>query len=260
MRLSFDRYTKIVWSVAGEAFKKTSSLLLPEDDVDVIRVIYSKDQTDTIISYLKKLKASTALSKKSIMVDVSQSPRGIISVAKEKEVYFGEILSLSWDAQCSDIVVLTKEWGGLFEEGATLYIGCGDIALKAEQVTEKKIMARVLQGGRIVSGMEVFVPKTQRSPSIFDLSFIDIKPFQNLGIDYVVLPGVASSREISLARRRLRKGGKHCPWIIIKVDSHNIYQNLEDLLKEADGILLARRELALTVEPSVVPLLLDKPL
>jgi pyruvate kinase len=48
---------------------------------------------------------------------------------------------------------------------------------------------------------------------------------------------------------------KDPPWTILRIDSFDAYKRLDDLLPLVDGILISRRELALTTNPVAIPML-----
>ena len=49
--------------------------------------------------------------------------------------------------------------------------------------------------------------------------------------------------------------GDRSPWLIVEVDSGDVYERLEGLVSSVDGVLISRREMALTVNPATMPMI-----
>ena len=188
------------------------------------------------------------------MIDVGSIPRGQVSLPESVSLNYGDELSLSLPDRGGDLQISTEEWDRLFKTGQQVFLGTGSAVLRTLKREGQKVFHKVIHGGQVNSGMGIYVPSTRKIPSVLDLSYIDIKPFIRMGIDYVLLPGVSSAREVALVRKKLSSGGRLCPWLVIRVDNQNVCDKLGELIHEVDGILISRHELSLSSDPAAVPM------
>src|SRR5206468_6947173 len=73
-------------------------------------------------------------------------------------------------------------------------------------------------------------------------------------MDFVALSCVRSAQDIRKLRRLLH-GEKHPPLVIAKIERREAIENLEAILGEADGVMVARGDLGVEYPPERVPIL-----
>ena len=169
------------------------------------------------------------------------------------EVSSGDSVSISCEKNLGDIQISTQEWNKLFKKDARVYLGYGDICANVSKVDSSIAVLEIVHEGIVYNNMELHIPETYTPASIFDLSFIDIGPFLDLAIDYVIIPGIPSKRQIGLIRKKLLTATTPI-WIITKVDSKQAYESLDEILEVSDGVMISRNDLGLTMDPASVPL------
>src|SRR5262249_55511753 len=99
-------------------------------------------------------------------------------------------------------------------------------------------------------------PETRKDPERYNIDQKDLAPFIDKGVDYLVVPGQWSPARMTDFRNALASAyGDRAPWLIVKVDSGDVYERLETLIPAVDGVLISRRELALTINPADVPMI-----
>src|SRR5579884_2556352 len=74
------------------------------------------------------------------------------------------------------------------------------------------------------------------------------------GVDYVALSFVRSAGDLRHARRVLRRLGGSVP-LIAKLEKAEAIDNLDAIIAEADGVMVARGDLGVEMAPEQVPLL-----
>ncbi|UCG38013.1 MAG: pyruvate kinase [bacterium] len=116
------------------------------------------------------------------------------------------------------------------------------------------LTARVKEGGVLISRKGVNLPYSAVSARPFtskdrgDLAF-GIRE----GVDAVALSFVTRPGDVDLVRRELRRMGSHIP-VIAKIEKPSAVSMIEDILDRADGIMVARGDLAVESSPFTVPL------
>ena len=70
-----------------------------------------------------------------------------------------------------------------------------------------------------------------------------------------MVSGFEDSADIAELRKYFLKNGNFCPWIVLKIDSDQVYTKLSQMFPLVDGVMISRMEMALSIQPSMVPLL-----
>jgi pyruvate kinase len=250
------RRTKIIWSLSRRSLTDEHAEIIRKGRPDALRLIYSAGSENSILTFLDKISTSGGHPPFSIMIDVATSPRARIGeAASPREFVVDEQVTLSLGEKGPGIPIWTDEIDTLVKPGATVFFGYGDVRLQVESVKGTQVECRVLQGGAANPKMELHVPETRKLPSLANLTDINIGALANRGIDYVVLPGLINAKEISIARKKIETLGGERPWLLLKVDHKDVYENLGELISHIDGVIISRRELALTLEPATIPMI-----
>jgi len=66
--------------------------------------------------------------------------------------------------------------------------------------------------------------------------------------DYIIVPKVQTGRDIQEVKLLLNNETQHTQ-IVAKIDTLEAVQNFEAIIKQADGIVILRNELAMELEP-----------
>jgi pyruvate kinase len=74
------------------------------------------------------------------------------------------------------------------------------------------------------------------------------------GVEYIALSYVGSKDDVSLLRREIEKRAAHIP-IIAKIERAEAVRNFDEILSEADAVMIARGDLGLSVPIEDIPFL-----
>ncbi len=139
------------------------------------------------------------------------------------------------------------------------YLGTGDIVL----IDEGRIKFRVREGdtvvaensGTITPKRHVNVPqKSIPLPSLTPKDIEDLEFIAKHDFDMVAQSFVKSAYDVQLLRKELQKRGSDAR-IIAKIESYEALRNLEDIIQEADAVMVARGDLGVEVLVEEVPLI-----
>lgn len=134
--------------------------------------------------------------------------------------------------------------------GERVLLADGLIHMVAEEVHGDHILARVLQGGVLGDGKGVAFPDTDlRVPAITDKDRIDLEYGCHLGVDYLAASFVRTGRDV----REIRELANGTP-VIAKIELAAAYDNLDDILSEAAGAMVARGDLGVQLPLERIPL------
>ncbi len=139
------------------------------------------------------------------------------------------------------------------KKGDPILLGDGEIELEALQVGEHEVKCRIIVGGILGSHKGIHFPRT--SLNIRALTHADKKDLAfgiANNVDMIALSFVRNSQDILYARREMQKRGAKIP-IIAKIEKHEALDNLDGILKNVDGIMVARGDLGLEIAQQRIP-------
>lgn len=141
------------------------------------------------------------------------------------------------------------------EEGGSILIDDGLIELRADKVTKTDIECTVINGGPVSNHKGVNLPGTDLSmPFISEQDRSDIELGCVLGMDYIAASFTRTAQDIRDIRAILDRYHSRIK-IIAKIESVQGVKNLDEILDEADGIMVARGDLGVEVPLEDVPVL-----
>ncbi len=133
--------------------------------------------------------------------------------------------------------------------GGRIVLSDGLIELEAMAVSEQGVTATVIQGGILRSNKGVSFPGARtRIAAVTEKDVTDLEFGAKLGVDLVAASFVNSGADI----QSVREVSGDLP-IIAKIETAVGYENLDDILKEADGAMVARGDLGVELSIELVP-------
>ena len=135
-------------------------------------------------------------------------------------------------------------------EGAPILMADGLVQLETIHAQGGTVTAKVIEGGVLADHKGVAFPGTMlHVPAVTAKDEADLAFGAELGADFVAASFVSSGEDV----RRVRKlAGPGTP-IIAKIESAVGYANLDDILEEAAGAMVARGDLGVELSFSSVP-------
>ena len=135
------------------------------------------------------------------------------------------------------------------ERGSTVLLADGMIRLEVVAVVDGVARTRVIDGGVLLNHKGAAFPGSDtRVPVITEKDVEDLAFGREIGFDLVAASFVSSGADI----REIRKHVAYRP-IIAKIESTVGYRNLDDILTEADGAMVARGDLGVELSLESVP-------
>ncbi len=137
--------------------------------------------------------------------------------------------------------------------GDRLLLGDGDIELKVTAVGALVVTARVVNGGALRDHLGVNLPAARlRGGALTEKDLLDVEHGIAIGVDWVALSFVRHPEEVRRLRRELALRGSKTP-IVVKVETPQALEHLEELVAEADAVMVARGDLGVELSPERVP-------
>jgi pyruvate kinase len=141
-------------------------------------------------------------------------------------------------------------------------ISVGDVVLLDNGAIEMKVLAKsgnkveceVLTAGTLGSRRHINLPGVKVSlPALTAKDIKDVKLGLELGVDFIALSFVREARDL-LQLRELFEEGKPAPFVIAKIEDQSAVANLESIVREADGIMVARGDLGIEIPYEELPI------
>ena len=140
--------------------------------------------------------------------------------------------------------------------GARVLIDDGLVEMRAEHVSDTDIVCTVLNGGRVSNHKGINVPGTKLSmPFISEQDRSDIIFGIENGFDYIAASFTRSAEDILEIRHILKEHDCHSMNIIAKIENMEGVENIDEILRVVDGIMVARGDMGVEIPLEDVPVL-----
>ncbi|MDF2950791.1 MAG: pyruvate kinase [Anaerocolumna sp.] len=137
--------------------------------------------------------------------------------------------------------------------GGIILIDDGLIELKVKEIKDTDVICEVVNGGDLGNRKGVNIPGVKlKLPAITEKDREDIIFGINQGVDFIAASFVRNADAI----REIRKIIQDCnadASIIAKIENQEGIQNIDEIIAEADGIMVARGDMGVEVPSEVVP-------
>src|SRR5947209_8620535 len=111
--------------------------------------------------------------------------------------------------------------------------------MKVLAKTDNKVECEVLTPGKLGSRRHINLPGVMVSlPALTAKDIADVKVGLEVGVDFVALSFVREARDL-MQLRELFQDNPHQPFVIAKIEDQQAIINLDSIVDEADGIMVA---------------------
>lgn len=129
----------------------------------------------------------------------------------------------------------------------------GLMELLVSEIQGDDIICQVLTGGVLTSHKGINVPTgSLKAAALTDKDREDLQFGLAHDVDYVALSFVRSSDDIREVKALIRQNRRDTP-VIAKIEKHEALEEIDDILAEADGIMVARGDLGVEIPLETVP-------
>lgn len=138
--------------------------------------------------------------------------------------------------------------------GDTIFISDGAIQLEVISTTDIEAKCKVVVGGLLTMNKGINVPGVKLSiPSITSKDLVDLAFGLEQGVDFVAISFVRESSDVLRVRRFLQEKGADIP-LIAKIEKHEAVEDIDNIIAQADGIMVARGDLGVEIPLEQVPI------
>ena len=139
------------------------------------------------------------------------------------------------------------------EPGARLLLSDGLIELRVIEIPGEDVECEVINGGMLGEHKGINLPGIPvRVPSLTEKDEEDLEFGMKHGVDAIAVSFVRTAEDIRHVKFRVAALGLET-WIIAKLEKPQAIENLEAILENADGVMVARGDLGVEMPPEKVP-------
>ena len=257
------RKTKIVCTLGPSTDKGDVLRQLMQEGMNVARFNFShgdheeqKGRMDLLKELRQELNTNTA-----ILLDTKgpEIRTGVLKGGKKLMLKEGEQFILTTEQIEGDETKVSITYEGLVHDvdaGKVILIDDGLIALKVIGKNEKDIFCEVINGGELGERKGVNVPNVAvRLPAITEKDKDDIRFGVEQGIDFIAASFVRNAECVLEIKAYLKELGAPYIPIIAKVENAEGIKNIDEIIRAADGVMVARGDLGVEIPAEEVPYL-----
>jgi pyruvate kinase len=146
-----------------------------------------------------------------------------------------------------------KEFAKDVKPGDQVLLADGSVELRVVERTATDAICEVICGGPIADRKGINLPGVEVSTSSLTKKDIaDLRFGLEAGIDFVALSFVRKRDDVLKLRLYLEEADSHVP-IIAKIEKPEAWRNLDQILEESDGVMVARGDLGVEMALEKVP-------
>ena len=189
-----------------------------------------------------------------VLADIPGPKLRINNMDKPLHVKSGDILIISGEADVSNIIsVYPVSCIPEVYPGDNILIGDGTIELTVVS-SGSAITASVIHGGLIREGMGVVIPDRRPVVPFAGEEFVKYLSIAlQLSPDYIALSFIGSAQDIRDTRALLNRNNAGDIPVIAKIESRDAVSRLMEIIRESDGIMVARGDLGAYLPIEQVP-------
>ncbi|MDQ3087189.1 MAG: pyruvate kinase [Acidobacteriota bacterium] len=150
-----------------------------------------------------------------------------------------------------------KELPKLVEKGARILLDDGAIELKVKKVTKTDVITLVVNGGILAERKGINLPNTKLPiPSLTKKDREDLEWAMKQDVDYIALSFVRRAEdctEVKALIKKLNKRKQGRPLLVAKIEKAEAIENLDEIIRATDGVMVARGDLGVETSPELVP-------
>ena len=259
------RKTKIVCTMGPNLFEKHLIAPLMKAGMNVARFNFSHGTYETHQHYYDEvcrirdelgLPVATMLDTKGPEIRVRSFKNGRVTLQN------GQLFTLTTDDVEGDeerVSITYKELPQDIAVGSSILIDDGLIGMQVERIDGADIVCRVLNGGVVSNNKGVNIPNAHLSmPFISEKDHQDILFAIKNGYDFIAASFTRCADDIMQIRHILQENNCHTINIIAKIENMEGVENIDEILRVVDGVMVARGDLGVEVPLEDVPSLQKK--
>ncbi len=258
--------TKIIATLGPSTSSRDNIEMLIKEGTDVFRINFSHSthkEAKSLINDIRKINEELNTNT-SILADLQGPKLRIGDIKANTFLNDGDEIEIKTGKKFvgdrNKIYVDYKNLPSDINIGEKILIDDGKILLKVIETNKKnKIHTEVIQGGELSSKKGFNLPNTEISqPALTDKDIKDAIFSIEQSVDWIALSFVRHESDIKSLIKLIEKNTDHRIPVIAKIEKPEGVKNIDDIMKHASGIMVARGDLGVEINAAEIPLIQKK--
>jgi len=263
MKQVVNNRTKIIATIGPSSSDYQTLTEMVIKGVDVVRLNFShgshKDHKK-VISNVRKI--SDELGVPITILQDLQGPKIRVGKLEKEQIVLKDGNNLSVTSKNiignQDSICIDNNVIGDIKIGEKILIDDGKIELKVVSKEDKQLDATVVRGGVLLERKGVNLPESDiKLSSVTEKDIKDLNFGLKNDVDWIALSFVRSAKDI-LELKNLIKNNGYSTKVIAKIEKPQAIKNIDDIITESDGLMVARGDLGVEVPMETVPIIQKK--
>ncbi|KAF9510433.1 hypothetical protein BS47DRAFT_1331735 [Hydnum rufescens UP504] len=260
----FHRKTSIIATIGPKVNNVQTLSQLRKAGMNIVRMNFSHGEYayhQSVVDNVRKLVASEPGRPLAIALDTKgpEIRTGVMRPGLEEVKINADhefiVTSDTQYAQLCDDKVLFVDYPNIVKvtaPGKMIYVDDGILSLLVLSIEGKNIRVRAVNSGTISSRKGVNLPKTPVDlPALSEKDKKDLKWGVKNGVDMIFASFIRRAQDVIDIREVLGPDGASIK-IIVKIENEQGVQNFDEILRETDGVMVARGDLGIEIPASQV--------
>ncbi len=257
--------TKIVATIGPASNSREMLEKLVIAGMNVARLNFSHGNYETHSEAIRNIRSIARMSNRSvgILMDL-QGPKirvGKLENAEPVRLKRSADFAITTKTLIGTVEMVSTTYENLpadVQPGDTILLDDGLIRLRVESKSHDTVFCKVRNGGYLKENKGINLPGVNVSaPSLTAKDIRDVNFGIKNGVDYFALSFVRSAGDLETIKSIIKKQGARIP-VIAKIEKPEAVENLDAILEAADGIMVARGDLGVEMQPELVPIIQKK--
>ena len=252
------RRTKIVATI-GPASSEPEVLARLMPDIDGARLNFSHGTHEDHAQRAEAIRAGQAETGHpvALIADLQGPKLRVGDLPQPVELVRGEEVTISGEdgAKDGDLPIAPAVLGSVLQPGFDVLIDDGAVRLRVGRVERGRASCEVLVGGTVTSHKGVNLPGVPLPiPSLTRKDIDDLQFALELGCDFVALSFVRTASDVQALKTLIEASGSTAH-VIAKIEKAEAVAVLDEIMRDADAVMVARGDLGVEIGAAEVPLL-----
>lgn len=251
--------TKIVCTIGPSSWDYETLEKLARAGMNVARLNFSHGSLEEKAEQIKNIRAIARKINKpiAILADLQGPKLRLGTIDGKLEIKKGDLLTLSINPK-EDELPMQFDIAPYVQKDHRIFLNDGLVEVKVTQVKGKSVHTIAQNDGWVSSKKGVNIPDSNIGRASFtDKDKEDAEFALKQEVDYIALSFVQTVDDVIIVKDLIKKRHGRTR-IISKIEKAEAVNNLEEIIKKSDAVMVARGDLAIETSAAAVPIVQEK--
>ncbi|TDI22073.1 MAG: pyruvate kinase, partial [Acidobacteria bacterium] len=248
--------TKIVATLGPASETRETITRLIDAGMDVARINFSHGTYEDHAERIAMVReAATAAGRAVAVLQDLQGPKirtGLLAGGRPVQLVAGATFSITTEEVIGDAARVSTTYEALprdIRPGDRILLSDGAISLRVIRASETEVTTEVVDGGSLSERQGINLPGIDISiRGVTDKDLADLSFGLRQEVDHVAISFVRTADDVRLVKQHIAEAGSDTP-VIAKIEKPEAIDVLEEIIDAADGVMVARGDLAVELAP-----------